>query len=575
MSPPGGRALVLGNDTRAFLSVIRSLGRAGVEVHAAWAECDSPALRSRYIHAVHEIPCYSAQDKSWLDALSRLLRESRFDAVIPCHDAAVLALHRHRGELGRWTQLWIPTESAYEWCFDKRKTYELAERLAIPLPRQVIAGTVAAIEEIAASFGMPLVLKPAASVSAADPDVRNAVRKVRRREDLETVARPMLARGPLLVQQNFVGSGVGVEVLCREGEILTAFQHERIHEPLEGGGSTYRMSAPLSPALLEAARLLMKEIRYTGVAMAEFKVNSRTGQWVLIEINGRFWGSLPLTIAAGADFPRYLYEMMAAGRTEFPREYRAGIFCRNWRLDLGWLRRNLQADRDDPTLLTLPLWKVALEPFHLFREHSDTFTLDDPRPGVCEAVRVAGLRLRPAAWMLPGMRAGMRRRAAAAARNAVRILVVCKGNICRSPFAEAYLKRHGAGHLEVESAGTYPAEGRESPAAAREAALRFGLDLAAHRSRMLTRRQVEWADLILIFEPEQEWAIRACLPGAVKKVHYLGALTENRSPAIRDPWGGDGNEFRSVYREIAQGIDALLPAPSGSFTTEAVPGLRA
>ena len=324
MNPAGGRALVLGNDTRAFLSVIRSLGRAGVEVHAAWAEWDSPALRSRYLREVHEIPRYSPRDERWLEALTRLLRETRFDAVIPCHDAAVLAIHRHRGELGRWTHLCIPNESAFEWCFDKRKTYELAERLSIPLPKQSPAGSPAEIEDLAGSFGMPLVLKPAASVSAEVPDRRNVVRKVRRLEDIEGIAGPMLARGPLLVQQNFVGSGVGVEVLCKDGEILAAFQHERVHEAPEGGGGAYRKSVPLSAELLKATRRLMNELRYTGVAMAEFKVNPRTGGWVLIEINGRFWGSLPLTIAAGADFPRYLYELMVHGRTGFPREYRTG-----------------------------------------------------------------------------------------------------------------------------------------------------------------------------------------------------------------------------------------------------------
>ena len=575
MNPAGGRALVLGNDTRAFLSVIRSLGRAGVEVHAAWAEWDSPALRSRYLREVHEIPRYSPRDGRWLEALTRLLRETRFDAVIPCHDAAVLAIHRHRGELGRWTHLCIPNESAFEWCFDKRKTYELAERLSIPLPKQSPAGSPAEIEDLAGSFGMPLVLKPAASVSAEVPDRRNVVRKVRRLEDIEAVAGPMLARGPLLVQQNFVGSGVGVEVLCKDGEILAAFQHERVHEAPEGGGGAYRKSVPLSAELLKATRRLMNELRYTGVAMAEFKVNPRTGGWVLIEINGRFWGSLPLTIAAGADFPRYLYELMVHGRTGFPREYRTGLYCRNWRLDLGWLRRNLQADRGDATLLTVPLWKVALEPLRVFRERNDTFTLDDPNPGVFEAAQFAGQVLRPFVWMLPGIRARMRRRAEAAACDARRILVVCKGNICRSPFAEAYLKRRGGANLEVESAGHYPAEGRESPPAAREAALRFGVDLARHRSRVLTRGQVERADLILIFEPEQEWAIRAYHPGAAKKLHYLGALNRGRGPAIRDPWGGNVDEFESVYREIEEGIDALPGAAHGAFTTEAAPGLRA
>ena len=106
-------------------------------------------------------------------ALTRLLRETRFDAVIPCHDAAGAGDHRHRGELGRRTHLCIPNESAFEWCFDKRKTYELAERLSIPLPKQSPAGSPAEIEDLAGSFGMPLVLKPAASVSAEVPTRSN------------------------------------------------------------------------------------------------------------------------------------------------------------------------------------------------------------------------------------------------------------------------------------------------------------------------------------------------------------------------------------------------------------------
>ena len=110
-------------------------------------------------------------------------------------------MHRHRGELDRWAHLCIPNESAFEWCFDKRKTYDLAERLAIPLPKQSPAGSLAEIEDLAGSFGMPLVLKPAASVSAEVPDRRNIVRKVRRREDIASVGGPMLARGPLLIQR--------------------------------------------------------------------------------------------------------------------------------------------------------------------------------------------------------------------------------------------------------------------------------------------------------------------------------------------------------------------------------------
>ncbi len=573
MSASTGRVLVLGNDTRSFLSVIRSLGRAGLEVHAAWADPDCPALRSRYLRQAHSIARYAAHDDRWQKELIDLLRAHSFDAVIPCHDVAVAALHKHREELGRWTRLCIPGEEAFAICFDKRKTYDLAESLAIPLPRQARVASVEEVEDVAGSFGMPLVLKPAASISLDAPELRNEVRKVARRSEIREVAGSLLARGPVVVQENFRGIGVGVEVLCRRGEVLTAFQHERVHEPLHGGGSSYRKSVALSAPLLDAARRLMKAMRYTGVAMAEFKVNSATGAWVLIEINCRFWGSLPLTLAAGADFPRYLYEMTARGREAFPQEYCVGLYGRNWRLDAGWLRRNLRADRKDPALLTLPLSKVAAESLHLAHERSDTFTLDDPWPALAEVAQIAARVPRPSIWMLPGARALMRHRARVAVLSARRILAVCKGNICRSPFAEACLKRYG--DFEIRSAGLYPAEGRESPLEAREAARAFGVDLTGHRSRILTAEEAGWADAILIFDPEQRRAIAAQFPEAVRKVHYLGALRPRANPVIRDPWGSDVTEFAAVYREIEQATAALRAnGPWAQLTRAAIPDPR-
>src|SRR5436309_4883105 len=111
----------------------------------------------------------------------------------------------------------------------------------------------------------------------------------------------------------------------------------------------------------------MAALRYTGVAMVEFKIDLPTGRWILVEINGRFWGSLPLAIAAGADFPYWLYQMMVEGRRDFPREYAIGIYARNTSQDLEWLRDDLFADRGDPTLATRPLVQVAKEALNLVR----------------------------------------------------------------------------------------------------------------------------------------------------------------------------------------------------------------
>ena len=70
-----GRAkvLVIGDDTRSFLSTVRSLGRQGIEVHAAPFDFRSPALASRYIRATHFLPYYLDGGLEWLDAMRRLL----------------------------------------------------------------------------------------------------------------------------------------------------------------------------------------------------------------------------------------------------------------------------------------------------------------------------------------------------------------------------------------------------------------------------------------------------------------------------------------------------------------------
>jgi len=544
-----GRVLVLGRDTRAFLSVIRSLGRAGHEVHVAWCPADTPALRSKYIHAVHAIPRYDP------DGLAGLLAAVHFDLVIPCDDFAILPLQQNRARLEAAARLYLLSDQAFALCSDKHKTYELAERLGIALPRQRIAATVREVEEAAGVFGWPLVLKPIRSVVVAG--ARNEVRKVRSTAEIKVVAEAMLAGGPVLVQENFIGIGAGIEVLCHEGQVLVAFEHERVHEPVQGGGSTYRKSVPLSPDRLEAASRLMRAMRYTGVGMVEFKVNPATGSWVLMEINGRFWGSLPLSIAAGADFPRYLYQMLVEGRREFPPQYSHGVYARSWMLDLRWLARNFLTDRSDPTLMTVPLWKVMLEPLNLPREHIDTLTWDDPSPGFEEVAQFLRRELWPLLWMFPPLRLYMAARAARAVRPARRVLFVCKGNICRSPFAEQYLRGLALPGIEVDSAGHYPQDGRSSPAAAVAAAKEFGVELAEHRSHTLSAEQVRWADVILIFDEEHDRAVRRAFPDAAGKIHYLGLLAQGWHIQIRDPMGRDTAAFMRGYRQIQTALDRV------------------
>jgi predicted ATP-grasp superfamily ATP-dependent carboligase len=402
------RVLVLGSDTRAFLSVVRSLGRRGIAVEIAWCPADSPARRSRYISAIHDLPSYELDDSTWLARLVELVDSRRFDLVIPCDDPTTLPLQASRNELERHGSFYLLSPGAFETTMSKRRTHELAQQLGIPIPRQEVVSSAAELQMAAGRLGFPLVMKPDNSFTRDNLVTRQTHLKIRSSSELATAA----LRVPAIVQEHFTGDGMGVSVLAAEGTILVAFQHRREHEPLMGGGSTYRSSMPVDPRLLEACEKLMAALAYTGVAMVEFKVDPHTQRWILIEVNGRFWGSLPLAIAAGADFPYYLYELLVNGRRDFPTHYRTGVYCRNWSLDFSWTLDNLRANGSDPILMTKPLRRLLRDALRLvtLREHNDTLTRDDPVPGLVETRALARTILVHRREALGARRRALRRR---------------------------------------------------------------------------------------------------------------------------------------------------------------------
>jgi protein-tyrosine-phosphatase len=389
----------------------------------------------------------------------------------------------------------------------------------------------------------------------------------------------MLVGGPVLVEENFLGRGVGVEVLASEGEILTAFQHERVHEPLLGGGSSYRRAVPLHPELLEATRRLMRALEYTGVAMVEFKLDPAAGRFVVIEINGRFWGSLPLALSAGADFPWFLYQMLVLGKREFPQSFKTHLYCRNWIADFDWLRSNLRADRTDRTLATLPLAKVLGEALNLltFKERSDTLVLDDPKPAWVELrqwFRAKWVRLRCALSLrlrsIPPFRAWARRSARCALTTSKTVLFVCQGNICRSPFAEALARTMLNNGTTLRSFGFDPREGRSSPPEAQRAAAELGVDLSRHQSRLLTEKALQEADAVFLFDGANYRRFATAFPAFRRKAHFLGQLDDAKAVTIADPWGSDPERFLQTYRRIQEALaKAVSPASSDARSSRA------
>lgn len=381
------KALILGSLTRVLLAVIRSLGRGGVQVHLA---CDTPdpiLARSRYLFKTHVLPPYTGPESAWVAAMCDLIKRERFDLVMPCTDWDTLLCHQHRQTLERHARLYVPNAKAFEILSSKDRTSRWARKVNVRTPREITITTRQQAEQALKTFGYPVVLKPRQTFQLDNPGCYQQVAKAYSVSEFHAQLEKLQQSGDVVVQENFIGTGTGVELLMNQGHALLAFQHARVHEPMRGGPSSYRKSVSLSRELLEASLKILAPLNYTGVAMVEFKVNEQSNDWVFIEVNPRFWGSLPLTTVAGADFPMALFQLWVHNRTAFPQTYRIGVYCRNLSMDSFWLKANLFADRTDPTLETQPLYKVvsdAVINVLTLREHFDYWAVDDPGPGFKE-----------------------------------------------------------------------------------------------------------------------------------------------------------------------------------------------
>lgn len=558
---PQGKVLVLGDDTRSFLGIVRSLGRKGIAVHAAPANFRSAALRSRFIAAIHDLPPWIGDGSHWLSSMEQLLRAERFELVIPCDETTLLPLQHHRAQLAALARLAIPSDKAITLLFDKHETRQLAQRAEVPVARGRLQSPADTAEAVLAEFGAPVVVKPRYSYSLGTLFSRNKVELV---SDSARLNQILSLRVPLdtVIEQFFEGQGLGVSLLAANGHILQAFQHHRVHEL--AGASFYRVSAPLRPDLLHACEQIIASAEYTGLAMFEFKLD-KNGVWILLEINARPWGSMPLPIALGIDFPFRWYRLLVADEETSMVPYRTGVYGRNLIPDLRATVTEVRRLKPMPGA-----WLAIQRAAELLRpltgwEVQDVLVSDDQRPGWAELTESLVRAWRRSIDLLPGTGAYrhflVRRRLYQGMRRAAKkphLLFVCQGNICRSPFAEALARSRLGNKITVNSAGTMPQSGRRTPEFGVAAAAAYGVDLSSHSSVWLNRQALDNATLVIVFDRTNHTALFDRYPDVKVPVINLGQLIGTK--AIVDPVDGELREFQKIYEQIATAITKLASA---------------
>ena len=309
------RVLITNGSSRTSYAALRSLSQSGIACFSAdvsrFGMCQSSRFsKGHYLYTSH----YESEEK-FISDLVKLIKEHQITILFPSHnETEIIARNRHR--FNSLAVSAIPDESHCRIFNNKSQAYDLAEKLGVPVPARIHYTEPQQISSLLESRGIErTVIKLLTGNSGKgvfygdNPEhTRVVVEKLIEEYGLELDRYPQ-------VEEYVIGEGYGNSVLYWHGVQIANFTHRRLRDKIETGGTSVFREASSHKGIESAAKKIFNSIGWHGLAMCEFKVCSATGKFWFIEVNPRMWGSIPLAIAVGVDFP-YLTYLCASRDTE-------------------------------------------------------------------------------------------------------------------------------------------------------------------------------------------------------------------------------------------------------------------
>jgi predicted ATP-grasp superfamily ATP-dependent carboligase len=397
--------LVLDGNENQAVAATRSLSRAGHRVLVGAETRWSKAGWSRHAAGTFVYPSPARDADAFVERMAQMARTHPGAFLLPMTERTTLPISRERARLAGHAAFVLPPHERVLQACSKEETTRLARSLGISVPQTWALGASALdAERLAGELTYPVVLKPAMSHEPGTGTVRSTGAPTYASNPSQFLEswREVASRCRSMIVQEFIaGGGAGYFALARRGSVLAEFAHRRIRDVRPtGSGSALRESAAVDDTLREPARRLLAALDWDGVAMVEFRLRP-DGRPVFLEINGRFWNSLALAIAAGVDFPRLLVDLGTGGTIAPQPSYAVGIRAR-WLL--GDVRHLVQVWRGAPAgyPATFPGRLSTLAAFltpHPGTVH-DNFQWSDPLPEAGDWLHFV-LRRIPAAVRAP------------------------------------------------------------------------------------------------------------------------------------------------------------------------------
>ena len=382
--------LILGG-AHGGLAMARSLGRHGIPVGFITEN-----------HLITKFSRYVKFSTSWGgpngdSAAAELLDIGRRYGLagwvlMPAGDAEALMISHHRDELASFFRVTTPDWNIVQWALDKHRTYQRADELGIVHPRTFRPANRQEVTDLDCRF--PMVLKPATHSEANAFTLGKAWRVDDKAALLRRYDQAVAATGGttnIVLQELIPGTGTSqfsYAALWDRGQPVASLVARRLRQyPIEFGYTSTFVETIENAEVGAAAVRFLRSIDYSGLVEIEFKYDSRTKTYMLLDVNVRSWTWIALGRRAGLDFP-YMQWRLATGQPVIAGRARVGVTWMHLSRDFIAGLQEVKVGRISPMdyLRTL---RVSTE--------FAAFAFDDPLPGVVdlplEAARILTRRL--------------------------------------------------------------------------------------------------------------------------------------------------------------------------------------
>jgi predicted ATP-grasp superfamily ATP-dependent carboligase len=318
-------------NNRAALAITRSLGKKGHKIFIGEKQFGSLAGASKYCYAVMVYPDPVLASDEFVNVLLKQLKALEIDIVLPVADITTFLILENSTDFSTICKLPFSDYKIVTLAADKNYVMKTARQLGVPTPKTLTILHKKDIGNLSVNIPYPVVIKPGRSRIWKDNQWHfTSVSYANDENELKAKLNDTdSSEFPILLQQRIYGPGVGVFVCYNKGKLIAKFSHRRLREkPPSGGVSVLRESIAVDPTAGDYAEKLLNALGWHGVAMVEFKVDERNNTPNLMEINGRFWGSLQLAIDAGVDFPAILIKTLENEPVEPVVNYKLGVKTR-------------------------------------------------------------------------------------------------------------------------------------------------------------------------------------------------------------------------------------------------------